>query len=61
MKKIVFMGTPDFAVPILEALINQEDYQIVGVVTQPDRPVGRKRRLKPTPVKEVALAHDLPV
>lgn len=61
MKKIVFMGTPDFAVPILEALINQEDYQIVGVVTQPDRPVGRKRRLEPTPVKEVALAHDLPV
>ncbi|WP_202079905.1 methionyl-tRNA formyltransferase [Caldalkalibacillus salinus] len=58
--KIVFMGTPDFAVPSLEALIDSE-YDIVGVVTQPDRPKGRKKVLTPPPVKETALAHGLPV
>ena len=61
MKNIVFMGTPDFAVKSLQALLDQPDYQVVAVVTQPDRPVGRKRRLTPTPVKEVALAHDLKI
>ncbi|AWB46953.1 methionyl-tRNA formyltransferase [Paenibacillus sp. CAA11] len=54
------MGTPAFAVPSLEMLIN-EGYNVVGVVTQPDRPQGRKRILTPTPVKEAALAHGLPV
>ncbi|HLS20710.1 MAG TPA: methionyl-tRNA formyltransferase [Bacillota bacterium] len=60
MKKIVFMGTPDFSVSILEQLINCE-YEIVLVVTQPDRPVGRKRTLTPPPVKKLALEHNLPV
>lgn len=58
--KIVFMGTPAFAVPSLEALL-QEGYQVVGVVTQPDRPQGRKKVLTPTPVKEAALKHGLHV
>ncbi|WP_410768176.1 methionyl-tRNA formyltransferase [Fontibacillus sp. BL9] len=57
---IVFMGTPAFAVPSLEALL-KEGYHVVGVVTQPDRPQGRKKVLTPTPVKEAALKHDLPV
>ncbi|WP_235941632.1 methionyl-tRNA formyltransferase [Paenibacillus puerhi] len=59
--RIVFMGTPDFAVPSLRALLADESVQVVGVVTQPDRPVGRKRVLTPTPVKVEALAHGLPV
>ncbi|WP_025680571.1 methionyl-tRNA formyltransferase [Paenibacillus massiliensis] len=58
--RIVFMGTPEFAVPSLEALL-AEGYQVVGVVTQPDKPQGRKRVLTPTPVKEAALRHGLPV
>lgn len=57
MLKIVFMGTPEFSVPILEALI--EKYDVIGVVTQPDKEVGRKRELKPSPVKECALRHNL--
>jgi len=59
MEKLVFMGTPDFAVPVLEALFGR--YEIVGVVTQPDRRVRRGRKLEASPVKVVALAHDLPV
>ncbi|MGX7394862.1 methionyl-tRNA formyltransferase [Carnobacterium mobile] len=58
MTKLIFMGTPDFSVPILEALI-AADYEIAAVVTQPDRPVGRKKILTPTPVKEAALKHGL--
>lgn len=54
------MGTPDFAVPVLDALV-AEDYQVVLVVTQPDRPVGRKRLLTAPPVKEAAIGHDIPV
>lgn len=57
---IVFMGTPQFAVPSLEMLI-EEGYNIAGVVTQPDRPQGRKKVLTPTPVKEAALKHGIPV
>jgi len=57
--KIVFMGTSEFAVPILEGLV--KEYEIVLVVTQPDRPFGRKKTLKPSPVKEVALLHNIPV
>lgn len=57
---IVFMGTPAFAVPSLEALL-AEGYNVIGVVTQPDRPQGRKKVLTPTPVKEAALKHGLPV
>ncbi|MFG1733639.1 methionyl-tRNA formyltransferase [Paenibacillus sp. 843] len=57
---IVFMGTPAFAVPSLEMLI-AEGYSIAAVVTQPDRPQGRKKVLTPTPVKEAALRHGIPV
>jgi methionyl-tRNA formyltransferase len=59
MAKIVFMGTPDFAVPSLEALIKHHD--VIGVVTQPDRPAGRKGKLKPPPVKVVAENAGIPV
>lgn len=60
MTKIVFMGTPAFSAPILRMLVEQ-GYEVALVVTQPDRPVGRKKILTPTPVKEQALALDLPV
>ncbi len=53
------MGTPEFSVPVLEALI--ENYQVVGVVTQPDKEVGRHHEIKPTPVKEVALKNNIVV
>jgi len=57
---IVFMGTPDFAVPSLRALMDA-GYRVTAVVTQPDRPTGRKKTLTPTPVKEEALRLGLPV
>lgn len=59
MLKIVFMGTPSFSVPILEALI--EKYQVIGVVTQPDKMVGRKREIVYSPVKECAIKHNIPL
>jgi methionyl-tRNA formyltransferase len=59
MSKVVFMGTPDFAVPSLRTLI--ETQTVVGVVTQPDRPSGRGKRVRPSPVKVVAQAAGLPV
>ncbi|MDD6878722.1 MAG: methionyl-tRNA formyltransferase [bacterium] len=57
--KIVFMGTPDFSVPILEMLIN--NYNVVGVVTQPDKEVGRKKIITPSPVKIVAERNNINV
>ena len=57
---IVFMGTPDFAVPSLLQLL-EKGYHVVGVVTQPDRPKGRKRVLTPPPVKVAALEAGIPV
>ena len=60
MTKIVFMGTPAFSAPILRMLV-EEGYDVISVVTQPDRPVGRKKVLTPTPVKEEALRLGLPV
>jgi methionyl-tRNA formyltransferase len=57
--RIIFMGTPVFALPAFQALI--DSYSVVGVVTQPDRPAGRGRSPQPPPVKQVALAHNLPV
>ena len=57
--KIVFMGTPDFAVPSLEALI--EKYGVEAVFTQPDRPKGRGKKMAFSPVKEVAIKHDIKV
>ena len=58
--RVVFMGTPAFAVPSLEAL-DASDHEVVGVVTQPDRPKGRGQAVVPCPVKELALAKGLPV
>ena len=58
--RLVFMGTPDFAVNSLERLI-QDGHEIVGVFTQPDKPQGRKMKLTPPPVKQLALTHDIPV
>ncbi|MDW8352819.1 MAG: methionyl-tRNA formyltransferase [Anaerolineae bacterium] len=60
MARLIFMGTPDFAVPSLAALI-QAKYDIVAVVTQPDAPAGRGRQLKPSPVKLLAQQHGLPI
>ncbi|MFC4598844.1 methionyl-tRNA formyltransferase [Cohnella hongkongensis] len=58
--KILFMGTPEFAVPSLAALL-ERGYEVAAVVTQPDRPKGRKRELTPSPVKVFALERGLPV
>jgi len=58
--KILFAGTPDFAVPTLRMLLASE-HDVVGVYCQPDRPAGRGRKLKACPVKELALQHELPV
>ncbi len=58
--RVAFMGTPEFAVPSLEALLNA-GYEVVGAFTQPDRPVGRGHRLAACPVKQLALARGVPV
>lgn len=58
--KIVFMGTPDFSVPCLEALI-EAGHDVVLAVTQADKPKGRGHKLTPPPVKECALSHNIPV
>ncbi len=58
--RILFMGTSEFAVPALSALITHK-FEIIGVVTQPDRPSGRGKRLNAPPVKIVATAHSLPI
>lgn len=59
--RVCFLGTPDFAVTSLKALLADEHFEVVGVVTQPDRPAGRKLQLTPSPVKMVAQAHGLKV
>ncbi len=59
--RIVFMGSPDFALPSLSALAAARNYQMVGVVTQPDRASGRGRELKSPPVKSLALELNIPV
>jgi len=58
--RIVFMGTPEFAVPSLDALLKSDD-QIVGIVTQPDRPKGRGQQLTPSPVKLIAQREGIPI
>ena len=58
--RVLFMGTPDFAVPTLKALCENE-YDVIGVITQPDKPKGRGHHLMPPPVKEYALEKGLPV
>lgn len=59
--RVAFMGTPEFAVPSLRALAEDGRYDIVGVITQPDRPAGRGNRLTACPVKQFALERGLPV
>lgn len=59
--KLIFMGTPGFSATVLEGLLASDQYELLAVVTQPDRAVGRKKEIRMTPVKTLALAHDLPV
>lgn len=59
--RVCFLGTPEFAVTSLKALLEDEHFEVVGVVTQPDRPAGRKLQLTPSPVKTLALQHALRV
>ena len=61
MTSVVFMGTPQFAVPILQALIDDPAYTVKAVLTQPDRRVGRKHKLTASPVKQLAQQYNLPV
>ena len=61
MLNLIFMGTPDFAVPTLESLLAWPGGRVVAVVTAPDRPAGRGRQLQGSAVKDAALAHGLPV
>lgn len=58
--KVIYMGTPEFAVPSLQAIINS-NHEVVAVVTQPDRAVGRSKKLQPSPVKLFAEQHNIPV
>ncbi|HIS39015.1 MAG TPA: methionyl-tRNA formyltransferase [Candidatus Onthousia faecavium] len=57
--RIIFMGTPNFAVPIFKALV--ENYNVVAVVTQPDKKVGRKQILTPSPIKETSALYNIPI
>lgn len=59
--RVIFLGTPEFAVPTLERLIEEKDFEVVGVVCQPDRPKGRGNKIVAPPVKEKALQHGIPV
>lgn len=58
---VVFCGTPEFAVPPLLKLIGDSDFEVKAVLSQPDRPAGRGKKLKPSPIKETAIANDIPV
>jgi methionyl-tRNA formyltransferase len=59
--RIVFFGTPKFAIPTLEKLLSQPQFQVVGVVTQPDKKRGRGNQLMPSPIKVLALTHEIPI
>ncbi len=59
--RVVFLGTPEFAVPSLRALLDCRTYEVCAVFTQPDRPAGRGHRMQASPVKQVALAEGIPV
>ena len=59
--RVIFMGTAELSCASLEALVASPEYQVLAVVTQPDRPKGRDLKLQPTPVKVLALRHNLPV
>ena len=58
---IVFMGTPQFAVPVLQGLLDQPEYDVQAVLTQPDHRVGRKHVLTPSPVKQLAVDNNIKV
>ena len=58
--RVVFWGTPEFAAPSLRALVG-ESFEVVGVVTQPDKPQGRSRRIIPSPVKQIAIDEEIPL
>jgi methionyl-tRNA formyltransferase len=58
--RIVFMGTPDFAVPTLQTLV-ENNYNVVAVITAPDKPAGRGQKVQQSPVKEYAVSQDIPV
>ncbi|MEL7475973.1 MAG: methionyl-tRNA formyltransferase, partial [Cyanobacteria bacterium J06555_12] len=59
--KVVFFGTPSFALPTLQALLDRPEFDVVAVVSQPDRPKGRGKKLQPTPVKALAESAGVPV
>lgn len=59
--KVIFMGTPDFAVPVLQGLIDAPEHEVTAVITQPDKARGRSGKLVFTPVKELAVSQDIPV
>ena len=59
--RVVFFGTPQFAVPALERLLSHLEFEVLAVVTQPDKRRGRGNQLTPSPVKSVASAHQVPV
>jgi methionyl-tRNA formyltransferase len=61
IKKLLFLGTPDFAVPMLEAVIQHQAVNTFAVITRPDAPKGRSKKLVPSPVKQCAIKHNLPV
>jgi methionyl-tRNA formyltransferase len=61
MTRVVFMGTPDFAVSALRALLDSPQFEVVGVVTQPDRPAGRGKAIQESPVKQAAAAAGVPI
>ena len=59
--KVIFFGTPEFAVPTLERLLDHPDIEVIAVVTQPDKPRGRGSQLTPSPIKVLGLSHHLPI
>lgn len=61
MPKLIFMGTPDFSVPCFKHLLTCPDMEILAVITQPDKPAGRGKKLTPSPIKSVALEAGIPV
>lgn len=61
MIRVVFMGTPEFSVPVLESLINHEEYEVVLVISQPDKRVGRKQKLTPSPVSICAKNNNISI
>jgi len=60
MMRVVFAGTPEFSVPVLQAVLDSR-HSVVAVYSQPDRPAGRGRKLTPGPVKQLALQQHIPV